>query len=142
MATLGSNVNASHPRVDILEDTSSAQHHLSPAAIRRRFQNSTDTSTASRSTTATTASTSATSTASESAIAATSTRYGDGPGQRSKYKHVAAIHYMARPSVLSHDSPTAPSFLGFRNLMVIVLGMWKMSLAAWVYCAGLRMCNL
>jgi diacylglycerol O-acyltransferase-1 len=42
-------------------------------------------------------------------------------GWGSKYKHVAAIHHTARPSVLSHDSQTAPSFLGFRNLMVIVL---------------------
>ncbi|KAK5989956.1 Acyl-CoA retinol O-fatty-acyltransferase [Cladobotryum mycophilum] len=38
-----------------------------------------------------------------------------------KYRHVAAVHSTSRPSCLSHDSPVAPSFLGFRNLMVIVL---------------------
>ncbi|KAH8204637.1 hypothetical protein TruAng_001266 [Truncatella angustata] len=38
-----------------------------------------------------------------------------------RYRHVAAIHSEARPSTLSHDALTAPSFLGFRNLMVIVL---------------------
>ncbi|KAF4979490.1 hypothetical protein FZEAL_4349 [Fusarium zealandicum] len=41
------------------------------------------------------------------------------PGQ--KYRHVAAVHSKTRPSCLSHDSDAAPSFLGFRNLMVIVL---------------------
>lgn len=40
---------------------------------------------------------------------------------RSKYRHVAAVHSVSRPSTLSHDSPATPSFLGFRNLMVIVL---------------------
>jgi hypothetical protein len=39
-----------------------------------------------------------------------------------KYRHVAAVHSKTRPSCLSHDSEAAPSFLGFRNLMVIVLG--------------------
>jgi diacylglycerol O-acyltransferase 1 len=43
------------------------------------------------------------------------------PGQ--KYRHVAAVHKQMRPSCLSHDSDAAPSFIGFRNLMVIVLGM-------------------
>ena len=38
-----------------------------------------------------------------------------------KYRHVAAIHSGPRTSCLSHDSDAAPSFLGFRNLMVIVL---------------------
>lgn len=41
-----------------------------------------------------------------------------------KYRHVAAIHSQTRPSTLSHDSEAAPSFLGFRNLMVIFLGMF------------------
>ncbi len=40
-----------------------------------------------------------------------------------KYRHVAAIHSHSRPSCLSHDAPESPSFIGFRNLMVIVLGM-------------------
>lgn len=40
---------------------------------------------------------------------------------RSKYKHVEALHRTSRPSVLSHDSKQAPSFLGFRNLMVLTI---------------------
>lgn len=42
-----------------------------------------------------------------------------------KYRHVAAVHSKVQSSCLSHDSEAAPSFLGFRNLMVIVLGMWR-----------------
>lgn len=38
-----------------------------------------------------------------------------------KYRHVAAVHKVVQPSCLSHDSHVSPSFLGFRNLMVIVL---------------------
>ena len=38
-----------------------------------------------------------------------------------KYRHVAAVHVTQRTSCLSHDSDEAPSFLGFRNLMVLVL---------------------
>ncbi|KAI9902547.1 hypothetical protein N3K66_001899 [Trichothecium roseum] len=38
-----------------------------------------------------------------------------------KYRHVAAVHSKTRSSCLSHDSDAAPSFIGFRNLMVIVL---------------------
>ncbi|KAI1653170.1 MBOAT, membrane-bound O-acyltransferase family-domain-containing protein [Daldinia decipiens] len=38
-----------------------------------------------------------------------------------KYRHVTAIHSESRPSTLSHDTTATPSFLGFRNLMVIVL---------------------
>lgn len=38
-----------------------------------------------------------------------------------KYRHVAAVHSAQRASCLSHDSEASPSFLGFRNLMVIVL---------------------
>lgn len=41
---------------------------------------------------------------------------------RKKYRHVEAIHSESRPSCLSHDTTETPSFLGFRNLMVIVLG--------------------
>ena len=40
---------------------------------------------------------------------------------RSKYKHVEALHKLSRPSVLSHDSTEVPSFLGFRNLMVLTI---------------------
>ena len=39
----------------------------------------------------------------------------------SKYRHIAAFHSTERTSVLSHDSDKSASFLGFRNLMVIVL---------------------
>ncbi len=54
---------------------------------------------------------------------------GTGPTSTSKrsapkYQHVAAVHSQTRTSCLSHDSKHAPSFLGFRNLMVIVLSMW------------------
>ncbi|KAI0202242.1 diacylglycerol O-acyltransferase [Astrocystis sublimbata] len=38
-----------------------------------------------------------------------------------RYRHVAAVHSKARPSTLSHDTVATPSFIGFRNLMVIVL---------------------
>ncbi|KAH9219870.1 MBOAT, membrane-bound O-acyltransferase family-domain-containing protein [Leptodontidium sp. 2 PMI_412] len=40
---------------------------------------------------------------------------------KKKYRHVAAVHSNPRTSCLSHDSESTPSFLGFRNLMVIVL---------------------
>lgn len=38
-----------------------------------------------------------------------------------KYKHVFAIHSKPRTSCLSHEAVDVPSFLGFRNLMVLVL---------------------
>lgn len=38
-----------------------------------------------------------------------------------KYRHVAAVHSRSRTSCLSSDSDKTPNFLGFRNLMVIVL---------------------
>ena len=44
---------------------------------------------------------------------------------KKKYRHVAAVHSKPRASCLSHDSESAPSFLGFRNLMVIVLSMFE-----------------
>ncbi|KAL2172806.1 hypothetical protein VTG60DRAFT_2625 [Thermothelomyces hinnuleus] len=40
---------------------------------------------------------------------------------RSKYRHVYAVHSKSKPSCLSHDATETPSFIGFRNLMVIVL---------------------
>ena len=48
---------------------------------------------------------------------------GDLPEAQEKmnYRHIAAVHSQARTSCLSHDSATSPSFLGFRNLMVLVL---------------------
>lgn len=45
------------------------------------------------------------------------------PRAKRKYKHIAAVHSKHKTSCLSHDSEAAPSFLGFRNLMVIVLSM-------------------
>lgn len=39
----------------------------------------------------------------------------------SKYQHIAAVHSRACTSCLSRDAEETPSFLGFRNLMVIVL---------------------
>lgn len=38
-----------------------------------------------------------------------------------KYRHVAAVHSKSRPSTLSHDAAATPSFIGFRNLGLIVL---------------------
>ena len=38
-----------------------------------------------------------------------------------KYCHIAAVHVQQRTSCLSHDAYVNPSFLGFRNLMVLVL---------------------
>ena len=50
---------------------------------------------------------------------------GIGPKDKpsGKYRHVAAVHARQRMSCLSHDTEQSPSFLGFRNLMVIVLGI-------------------
>lgn len=42
--------------------------------------------------------------------------------KRSKYRHVAAYHSEARHSSLSREADVLPNFLGFRNLMVLVLG--------------------
>ncbi|OCT53441.1 Diacylglycerol O-acyltransferase 1 [Cladophialophora carrionii] len=40
---------------------------------------------------------------------------------RSKYRHVAAPHSKAQPSCLSHETTASPSFIGFRNLMVLTI---------------------
>lgn len=48
------------------------------------------------------------------------------PWSQKKYRHVVAVHSQTRPSCLSHDSDAAPSFIGFRNLMVIVLGKHRL----------------
>ena len=50
-----------------------------------------------------------------------------------KYRHVVAVHSKTRPSTLSRDSDTSPSFLGFRNLMVIVLGESSLAGVSWRY---------
>lgn len=44
------------------------------------------------------------------------------PKQRSKYRHVAAYHSKLQHSSLSREADVLPNFLGFRNLMVLVLG--------------------
>ena len=43
-------------------------------------------------------------------------------------RHIAAVHSRLKTSCLSHDSGTTPSFLGFRNLMVLVLSEHLLSL--------------
>ncbi|KAG5985505.1 hypothetical protein E4U54_006007 [Claviceps lovelessii] len=55
----------------------------------------------------------------ESKAATTTEKLRASPQQA--YRHVAAVHSKSRPSCLSHDADAAPSFIGFRNLMVIVL---------------------
>lgn len=42
--------------------------------------------------------------------------------RHSKYRHVAAYHSQSRHSSLSREANVTTSFLGFRNLMVLVLG--------------------
>ncbi|CEL00855.1 Putative O-acyltransferase [Aspergillus calidoustus] len=42
-------------------------------------------------------------------------------GRIATYRHVVAIHSQVRHSCLSRDSTTTPSFIGFRNLTVVVL---------------------
>jgi hypothetical protein len=49
--------------------------------------------------------------------------------RRSKYRHVAAYHSQLRHSSLSRETSVVPSFLGFRNLMVIVLGRYSARIA-------------
>ena len=49
---------------------------------------------------------------------------------RCKYRHIALVHQGHRSSCLSHDSENSPSFLGFRNLMVIVLSKQVSALIA------------
>ncbi|KAL2055388.1 hypothetical protein ABVK25_004196 [Lepraria finkii] len=56
------------------------------------------------------------------------TPLGSRKPTRSRYRHVAAAHSRPRTSCLSHDSEHAPSFLGFRNLMVIVLVVMNLRL--------------
>ena len=46
----------------------------------------------------------------------------------SQYRHIAVVHARQRTSCLSHDSTSTPSFLGFRNLMVIVLSRLQLQL--------------
>lgn len=45
----------------------------------------------------------------------------EDPLESGEYKHAFAVHSMPRTSTLSHDSADTPSFIGFRNLMVLVL---------------------
>ena len=43
------------------------------------------------------------------------------PKPKTKYRHVAAYHRKIQPSALSRESISPPNFVGFRNLMVLVL---------------------
>ncbi|KAJ9357443.1 diacylglycerol acyltransferase DGAT2 [Paecilomyces variotii] len=47
---------------------------------------------------------------------------------RSKYRHIAAYHSKIQHSCLSRESEVTPSFVGFRNLMVIVLVVMNLRL--------------
>jgi diacylglycerol O-acyltransferase-1 len=64
---------------------------------------------------------------SEGKVNANANGNGNGNGgttQRikdTKYRHVFATHSLTRKSCLSQDSESSPSFVGFRNLMVLVL---------------------
>lgn len=51
----------------------------------------------------------------------TTTTSSDSDAGDDTYKHIYPIHSQPRTSTLSHDSVDSPSFIGFRNLMVIVL---------------------
>ena len=42
-----------------------------------------------------------------------------------KLHHLAVVHSKPRSSCLSHDAEVTPSFLGFRNLMVLVLSTFS-----------------
>lgn len=42
--------------------------------------------------------------------------------QKTKYRHVFATHSQSRQSCLTYGAPQSPSFVGFRNLMILVLG--------------------
>ena len=62
--------------------------------------------------------------AAENAVLSNANGVATTPSRRnisSKYRHIAAVHSVARNSCLSRDVDVTPSFLGFRNLMVIVL---------------------
>ena len=50
------------------------------------------------------------------------------PKVKSKYRHVMALHGKIRPSCLSHESVEAPSFLGFRNLLVLTIVVMNLRL--------------
>ncbi|KAL4807366.1 MBOAT, membrane-bound O-acyltransferase family-domain-containing protein [Aspergillus unguis] len=43
------------------------------------------------------------------------------PARKQTYRHMVAVHSQVRHSCLSRDSTQATSFVGFRNLMVVVL---------------------
>ncbi|EXJ89131.1 diacylglycerol O-acyltransferase [Capronia epimyces CBS 606.96] len=49
--------------------------------------------------------------------------YSDHPRLKvhRKYRHVAALHSKVQPSCLSHEATETPSFIGFRNLMVLTI---------------------
>ncbi|MCJ1230614.1 hypothetical protein MMC12_007288 [Toensbergia leucococca] len=50
-----------------------------------------------------------------------SDKASSAPRKQNKYRHITAWHKISRHSCLSEDSAASPSFLGFRNLLVLVL---------------------
>jgi diacylglycerol O-acyltransferase-1 len=60
--------------------------------------------------------------ASKQTANSTTRRIGD-----TKYRHVFATHSTQRPSCLSSDAEKTPSFAGFRNLMILVISMLRLS---------------
>ncbi|KKK18159.1 hypothetical protein ARAM_004527 [Aspergillus rambellii] len=54
--------------------------------------------------------------------------------KRAKYRHVIACHSEVRHSCLSRDSNDVPSFIGFRNLMVVVLVAMNLRLYGVLIC--------
>ncbi|KAF2015276.1 hypothetical protein BU24DRAFT_421576 [Aaosphaeria arxii CBS 175.79] len=50
-----------------------------------------------------------------------SERASSSKAQPLKYRHVFATHSLSRGSCLSYDAEKSPSFVGFRNLMILVL---------------------
>lgn len=47
-----------------------------------------------------------------------------------KYQHVAAVHSKSRKSCLSLESDISPSFVGFRNLVILVLSELNLQVQA------------
>ena len=88
-----------------------------------RFPSTDDGSTASRSTNGTVQASRSTGT---DASPSTTARRA-----QAKYGHIAAVHCEPRTSCLSHESEASPSFLGFRNLMVLVLSVFSPNVRTW-----------
>ncbi len=55
------------------------------------------------------------------------------------YRHVVAIHSKVQHSCLSRDSTQATSFIGFRNLTIVVLGKVTVSVIGVIFPADSRL---